>query len=442
MKRLRFLSFLLITSLSLRAEIDPQLTEVWTPVPPVVTPGVNQAPPSDAVVLFDGTNLNAWTSAKGGPAGWTTENGVLTIKPGSGSITTRQEFADCQLHLEWRSPAEVVGEGQGRGNSGVLLQNRYEVQVLDSYNNRTYSNGQAGSIYKQHVPQVNASRPPGEWQSYDIVFRAPRFNNDGTVRTPAFITVLHNGVLVQDHVEIRGPTAFRGPPAYEKHAFRQPLSLQEHKNPVSYRNIWIRELGVQPLLNGHDITGWYSYLDKLGKNADAEHNFKVENGLLHIEGKYFGYLATEEAHANYYLKVVFKWGQHQYAPRATGKRDSGILYHFGPDVPDKVWPKSIECQVQEGDCGDYWCVDGALIDSPNHSAIEWGMRRIYRTADFENPRGEWNTIELICNGNQSEHYVNGHLVNAGTNANVASGKILLQSEGAEVYYRSVELIPY
>lgn len=432
---------LLLTTASFCAEINPKLTEVWTPVPPVVTPGLNQAAPSDAIVLFDGINLDAWTSDKGGEAGWTVENGILTVKPGTGMIRTKQEFADCQLHIEWRTPAVVSGEGQGRGNSGVFLQNRYEIQVLDSYNNVTYSNGQAGSIYKQHIPQVNASRPPGEWQSYDIIYRAPRFNNDGSVKSPAFATVLHNGVLIQDHVELKGPMVFRGPPAYVKHPFRQPLGLQDHKNPVSYRNIWIRELGVHHLLNGKDLTGWYSYLEKLGRNNDPEGNFKIQDGALHIEGKTFGYVATEQSFANYYLKAVFKWGRHQHAPRATGKRDSGILYHFAPTEEDKVWPKSIECQVQEEDCGDFWCV-GTMVETTNSWKNEWGMKHITRTANFENPADEWNTIEIICNGDQIEHYVNGHLVNSGTKASVTSGKILLQSEGAEIYYRSVELIPY
>jgi hypothetical protein len=147
-----------------------------------------------------------------------------------------------QLHIEWRAPAEVVGEGQGRGNSGVFLMERYEVQVLDSYDNRTYSNGQAGSIYKQSMPAVNASRPPGEWQSYDIVFMAPRFDAAGNVVSPATLTVFHNGVLVQNHFELRGPTVYIGEPAYEEHPPRLPLMLQDHGNPVSYRNVWVREL--------------------------------------------------------------------------------------------------------------------------------------------------------------------------------------------------------
>lgn len=226
--------------------IDPTLTEVWTPVPPVVQPGTHTSPPSDAIVLFDGTNLDAWVTEKDGkPAGWTVEGGILTVKPGSGGIATKQAFADCQLHLEWQTPAVVKGEGQGRGNSGVFLQQRYEIQVLDSHNNITYSNGQAGSIYKQHIPEVNVSRAPGEWQTYDIIYRAPRFNEDGSVKSSAFVTVIHNGVLVLDHVEIKGATTFRGPPSYRMHPFQQPLSLQDHKDLVSYRNIWIRELGAQ-----------------------------------------------------------------------------------------------------------------------------------------------------------------------------------------------------
>jgi 3-keto-disaccharide hydrolase len=440
MKKIQLLLLFAVTRLC--AQDDAKLTDAWTPVPPVVTPGLNQAAPSDAIILFRGTNLDAWSGEKGASAGWTVENGTLTIKPDGGAIATRQSFADCQLHLEWRTPAAVSGKGQGRGNSGIFLQGRYEVQVLDSYNNPTYSNRQASSVYEQHMPQVNASRPPGEWQTYDIVYRAPRFNNDGSVKSPGFITVLQNGVLVQDHVEIKGGTNHRGQPKYEKHPFQQPLVLQNHQNPVSFRNIWIRELGVRHLLNGKDLSGWYSYLEKLGKNVDPEGNFKIEQGLLHVEGKNFGYVATEEPYANYYLKVVFKWGSHQYAPRATGKRDSGILYHMGMDVADKVWPKSIECQIQEGDCGDFWCVDNSSIDSPNPSAIEWNQKRIRRTADFEYPGTEWNIIEVICNGGQAEHYVNGHLVNAGTNATVTSGKILLQSEGAEIFFKSADLISY
>jgi hypothetical protein len=422
------------------AQNDPKLTEVWDPEPAMVLPGVGNKAPSDAFVLFDGKNLNQWTDQKGKPSGWTIKDGILTVKPGSGSIITKQNFADCQLHVEWRTPAIVKGEGQERGNSGVLMQSRYELQILDSYNNRTYSNGQAGAIYKQHVPLVNASLKPGEWQKYDIFYTAPRFNLDSTVKTPAYITVVHNGVLVQNHVEIKGTVAHVGQPKYQKHPFALPLMLQEHEFPVSFRNIWIREINVQKLFNGKDKTGWYTYLDTLGKDNDIHNNFVVENGAVHVTGKYFGYMSTKKSYANYYLKVVFKWGIKQYAPRQTGKRDAGILYHFAETEKDHVWPKSIECQIQEEDCGDIWCVQHSNVDSPNKWETAWDQKHIFRTANFEHPRGEWNTIEIICNGNQIEHYVNGHLVNWGK-ASLSVGKILLQSEGAEIFYKSVELTP-
>ena len=205
--------------------------------PKVINPG---PPPSDAIVLFDGKDLSKWKDKDGGPARWEIKDGVMTVN-GTGSIFTRQEFGDCQLHVEWATPAEVKGEGQGRGNSGVYIQNRYEVQVLDSYNNKTYFHGQAGSVYKQHAPLVNACRPPGEWQTYDIIFHAPRFDGEKLV-SPARVTVLHNGVLVQDNTEILGTTSHIGDPVYEPHPLKQPLQLQDHNNPVRYRNIWIRPL--------------------------------------------------------------------------------------------------------------------------------------------------------------------------------------------------------
>lgn len=220
----------------------PEDTEVWEPVPPVVVPGENGAPPSDAVVLFDGRDLAQWTAEDGGDARWRVAGGAVTVVPGAGDIRTHRGLGDVQLHIEWRTPAEVSGEGQGRGNSGIFFMERYELQVLDSYENRTYANGQAGAVYKQHIPLVNASRRPGEWQSYDVVFMAPRFGTDGGLVRPASMSVFHNGVLIQNHVELRGPTAYVGTPPYEAHADRLPLMLQDHGNAVSYRNIWVREI--------------------------------------------------------------------------------------------------------------------------------------------------------------------------------------------------------
>ncbi|MCF2947913.1 DUF1080 domain-containing protein [Paraglaciecola aquimarina] len=219
-------------------QIDPKLTEFWEPVPAVVTP---DPVPSDAIVLFDGTNLEAW-KGKDGPAPWTVKNGYMTVNPGKGGISTKQSFCDMQLHIEWRVPEKTPGkEGQQQNNSGVFLQGRYEVQVLDSYENRTYSNGQAGSVYKQSLPLVNAMKPPTHWNTYDIIFKAPRFSESGELTSKAHVTVLHNGVLVQNHTEIQGGTTYRGQPSYSAHGCA-PIFLQDHGNYVSFKNIWVREL--------------------------------------------------------------------------------------------------------------------------------------------------------------------------------------------------------
>jgi hypothetical protein len=229
---------------------DPKLTEYWTPQPPVVTANPGQ-PPSDAIVLFDGTNLDAWHLAadEEAAAPWVLEDGAMVVPPKkkgekSKDILTKQKFGDIQLHLEWRSPAKVVGTSQGRGNSGIFLMNRYEVQVLDCYENETYVNGMTGSIYKQIVPLVNACRAPGEWQTYDIFFVAPKFEPDGTLVEKASITVVHNGVVVLLNATIYGPTEYKGQPSYAFHTPRQPIRLQDHNNPVAFRNIWIRELDL------------------------------------------------------------------------------------------------------------------------------------------------------------------------------------------------------
>jgi hypothetical protein len=238
-----FATIFLFYSMSMQAQRrDHEVTDVWEPVPPVVTPGVGTAAPSDAIILFDGTNLDNWVGRDGVPAPWSLSEGAMTVVPGTGDIQTRQGFGDVQLHIEWRTPDVVKGEGQGRGNSGIFLMGRYEVQVLDNHINTTYPNGQAGSVYKQHIPLVNACLPPGEWQTYDIIFMAPRFNEQGRVIHPARVTVIHNGVLVQNNVDIWGTTQFIGLPQYVAHGPKEPLRLQDHGDLVSFRNIWVREL--------------------------------------------------------------------------------------------------------------------------------------------------------------------------------------------------------
>jgi hypothetical protein len=212
--------------------------------PAVVTPGRTPSDaPSDAIVLFDGKDLSAWRSANGnGEAKWTVRDGYMEVAARTGDIATKQEFGDCQLHIEWATPTAVKGEGQERGNSGVFLMERYEIQVLDSYDNKTYYHGQAGAVYKQYAPLVNACRKPGEWQTYDIIFKAPKFDEQGKVTERARVTVLQNGVLIQNNVEIYGNTWHDKPALYIAHGPKASLKLQDHGNPVRYRNVWIRPL--------------------------------------------------------------------------------------------------------------------------------------------------------------------------------------------------------
>ena len=225
------------------ADMTPEETEDWS-VKPVQLGFDADMKPSDAISLFDGSSLDAWQGDDGGAALWKVEDNIAHVSAGAGGISTRENFCDIQLHLEWRSPSAGVngnGTGQNWGNSGVFLQSRYEVQVLNSNGNETYANGQAGSIYKQYPPLVNASKAPGAWQAYDIIFKAPEFAEDGQLISPAFVTVLHNGVIVQNHSEIKGSTRYIGHPFYEAHGCA-PLHLQDHGEPVEYRNIWVRKL--------------------------------------------------------------------------------------------------------------------------------------------------------------------------------------------------------
>jgi hypothetical protein len=230
----------------------PEDTEQWQPVPPIVSAGLKEgAAPSDAIVLFDGKNLDQWVMTNDhSSARWRVENGTMVVDKSSGNIETKRLFKNYQLHLEYRIPADISGDGQLRGNSGLFLASTgpddhgYEVQILDSYENKTYVNGQAASIYKQSAPLVNASRKPGQWQSYDVVWTAPVFNSEGTLETPAFVTVFHNGVLVQNHFRLTGETLYIGSPVYKKYD-RAAIKLQAHRDPsapISFRNIWVREL--------------------------------------------------------------------------------------------------------------------------------------------------------------------------------------------------------
>ncbi len=255
MKKFFIAFFALVAVFSLNAQekqypeperMRPGMTEFWTPQPKIVTPGdiLTNSAPSDAVVLFDGRNLDAWESVKGGNAGWTVHDGVFTVKKGTGDIRTKEKFGSFQLHIEWLVPENISGESQARGNSGVFLQGMYEIQILDCYGNETYANGQTGSVYKQVIPLANAMRAPGEWNVYDIIYSAPVFNEDGTYKVAPVVTVIQNGVVLLNNFTIRGTTEYIGHPKVKVHG-DGPIVLQDHGDPspaISFRNVWIRRM--------------------------------------------------------------------------------------------------------------------------------------------------------------------------------------------------------
>jgi len=242
---LAIVATLLLTAASAAAQEQWPVHDPARPLPTVVAPGPAGPPvpaPADAIVLFDGRDLGRWTDAKGQPARWKVENGYMEVVPKTGGIRTVVGYGDCQLHVEWMAPTPAKGTGQDRGNSGVFLMDTYEIQVLDCFGNKTYADGTTAAIYGQFPPAVNACRPPGEWQAYDIVFHRPRFGSDGSLASPARMTVFHNGILVHDGAVLTGPTAHKARPPYKAHAVRLPVSLQDHDHPVRFRNIWLREL--------------------------------------------------------------------------------------------------------------------------------------------------------------------------------------------------------
>ena len=475
----------------------PELTEQWTPVPPIVSAPAGGVP-SDAIVLFDGTHTNEWQTTDPSRPGWRIEDGAWIIVPRTGGMQTKRSFGDMQLHLEFRTPTNDTGTGQGRGNSGVMIMaGRYEVQVLDSYQNVTYPNGQAASLYKQFPPLVNASRPPGEWQTYDIVFIAPRFHPDGSLKSPARVTVFHNGVLVQHDQTLLGETGFRGPPRYTAHPEKLPLQLQNHTDEVAFRNIWVRELTSPraadltamagridwiPLFNGRDLSGWDTWLarpspeaEPIGLNRDPKGVFSVVEvdgrPAIRISGEQTGALGTQSPHGNYRLRLSYKWGTQQHGAGVGRPRNSGIVYHAHgkPGAFEGNHLEGVEFQLMEGAAGDAYTmgpvrlastvrtVEGGSAYDPVGERTEFASadapagRRLMRRDGRENPVGEWNTIELICYDNRSAHLVNGEIVNRlqqltlpaeeGPRTPLTAGKIQFQSQGHELFIRDVEFLP-
>lgn len=294
------------------------------PQPPVIDPGtvstLEQAgkPPSDAVVLFDGRDLSAWVSMDGSPTRWIAKDGYMECVKGSGYVRTLQNFGDCQLHLEWATPVPAEGEGQGRGNSGLFFGlNCYEVQVLDSYRNKTYADGGAGSVYGQYPPLVNASRPPGQWQTYDVIYTAPRFDAAGQLLSPARLTVFHNGVLVQNNVELTGPTSWLQRAPYQPQPEKLPISLQDHGNPVRFRNIWVRELG-----------------------RPGKREYTLANAFLE------SYTGTYEIRADFNVEITRDDSQ----LIATFQ---GVRFVLSAESPTKFFAKTtdVQCEFESGDKG-------------------------------------------------------------------------------------------
>jgi hypothetical protein len=482
---------------ALGQQARPELTEQWTPVPPLVSTPAGAAP-SDAIVLFDGTNTDEWQTTDPTKPGWRIEDGAWVIVPRTGGMQTKRSFGDMQLHLEFRTPTNDTGTGQGRGNSGVMIMaGRYEVQVLDSYRNITYPNGQAASLYKQYPPLVNASRPPGEWQTYDIVFIAPRFHPDGSLKSPARLTVLHNGVLVQHDQTLLGETGFRGPPRYTAHPEKLPLQLQNHTDEVAFRNIWVRELtspqaaGLAAmagridwitLFNGHDLAGWDTWLarpapdaEPIGLNRDPQGVFSVVEvdgrPAIRISGEQTGALSSQAPRGNYRLRLQYKWGDQQFGAGVGRPRNSGIVYHahgqHGAFEGNHL--DGVEFQLMEGAAGDAYtmgpvrlastvrAVEGGRAYDPVGERTEFASadapagRRVMRRHGRENPVGEWNTIELICWDNRSAHAVNGEIVTRlqqmtlpaeeGPRTPLTAGKIQIQSQGHELFVRDIEFLP-
>jgi hypothetical protein len=288
------------------------------PEAPVVDPGDEGRQPSDAIVLFDGTDLSQWESDDGEAPRWKVENGYMEVR--GGGIQTKRSFGDCQLHLEWASPAQVSGRGQGRGNSGLFLLGRYEVQILDSYQNRTYADGHAGALYGQYPPLVNVSRPPGEWQTFDIIFHGPRFTSAGALVQPARFTVLHNGVLVQDNAEPTGATSWMSRPPYRAHPETAPISLQDHGNPMRFRNIWVRELKERDpredprmLPTGrHAVALTPQMLEQIVGRYSGEEEFTVV--ITREDGKVFAKVGDQRK------REIFALSETEFSPADVGLR--------------------------------------------------------------------------------------------------------------------------
>ncbi|AUP78534.1 3-keto-disaccharide hydrolase [Flavivirga eckloniae] len=426
----------------------------------VIPSGGNyMAPPSDAIILFDGTNTDAWE-------GNFTIIDSTHMAAAEGGLKSKQAFGDMQLHVEWRINDALKVNGQMGGNSGIFLMGLYEVQVLENFLNETYADGQAGAVYGQFPPLVNASAPQGNWNSYDIFFKAPIYKN-GKVVKKAAVTVLFNGVIVQFNQEFEGPTKYKKVTSYpENHPKKAPLSLQYHGDPVEYRNIWVRDIAVTEEDTSKKKLEWINLFEEgkegidyvttsRDKDPNAQQHFKVVDNRIEVlydwvgEEAPFALISTKKTFSSFNMELEYKWGERKFAPRKEVKRDAGILFHVHNEVV--VWPSSIECQIQEEDTGDLWVIKGPKVTvvekNGNHKVIDTKVEnyKSHRRYDLFEVEG-WNHVRVEVRGSESARfYVNGHLVNEVLNMTDREGKklkegfISLQAEGAEIIYRNIRL---
>lgn len=455
---MRFMIVAVLTSPALAQPWD--VHDLTRPLPPRVEGAscVTTPPPSDAIVLFDGHSLDAWRTGNG-DAAWRIENGEAVVQ--GGGITTRESFGDVQLHVEWMAPASEAGdEGQGRGNSGIFFMERYEIQVLESVGSTTYADGMAASIYGQTPPLVNPGAGVGQWQSYDIIFRAPRFDGDELV-SPATATVLHNGVLVQDATVFQGPTRHKQRTRYVAHAPTGPISIQDHGDPMRFRNIWVRPLGDAAVA----ASGWESLFPAGGHGAtfeivsrtsqeDAARMVEIVGDEIRIlydwpDGEApYGYLLSKASYSSYDLEFEYRWGERRFAPRLDKAMDSGILLHVRD--ASEVWPRCIEYQVMEGDTGTCYKIgrteatvvrDGRAVEGDRAAHVpRWGDHEVEG----------WNRCRIEVRGDRASYYLNDVLVNdlvdfttggEGGGEVLDSGRIGVQIEAAEVTFKNMRIRP-
>lgn len=418
--------------------------------------GTRTAPPSDAIILFDGTNLDAWK-----PGNFKVIDSSYMVA-GKGGLTSKQSFGDMQMHIEWRVNDTLKVNGQKGCNSGIYIMGKYEVQILESFVNETYADGQAGAIYGQFPPLVNAATPQGNWNSYDIIFKAPVYEND-KMKEKACITVLHNGVLVQNNQVYEGPTLYRKITSYpETHPKKAPIYLQYHNDPIEYRNIWVRDVSEK---KQSEKISWINPFPKNGlgsvyttsekENAEGNKLFEVKDNSIEVLQKWkgekapFGIITTNKEYSSFNLELEYKWGERKFEPRAEAKRDAGILFHVQGEK--KAWPTSLECQIQENDTGDLWVIKGPKVTvvekDGNEKILDSKEKSYQQNVKYSNYEIQgWNAVRIeVREGKSAKFYVNGHLVNElknffDTNGNpLTKGNICLQAEGAELTYRNIRI---